>query len=57
MYETNHDMKITVRIAGDCRKSLETWAEQNISTMQAELSRAIRERAQRERAQGAAQSR
>jgi hypothetical protein len=44
--------KMTIRVAADVRRSLEQWAHVNLSNMTTELNRAVRERAQRERAEG-----
>jgi hypothetical protein len=52
--------KMTVRIAVDVRRSLEQWAQANLSTMTAELNAAVRLRAaqeHRERAGSAAAQR
>jgi hypothetical protein len=43
-----HDMKMTLRVAGDARRALEIWSQQNLSTMTAEVTRCVRERIQRE---------
>jgi hypothetical protein len=43
------DKMMTMRVAPDVRRALENWAEDNLSTMTAELNRSVRERAQRER--------
>jgi hypothetical protein len=51
--------KMTLRVAPDVRRALETWAEQNLSTMTTEVNRCIREcmRRERERAESAAEAR
>ena len=41
--------KMTVRVAPDVRRALETWAEINLSTMTAELNRSVRLRAAQDR--------
>jgi hypothetical protein len=46
--------KMTLRIAPDVRRSLEQWAEENLSTMTAELNLSVRLRARAERQEGAA---
>lgn len=43
------DRMMTLRIAADARDALERWADQNLTTLTAEVTRSIRERAQRER--------
>jgi hypothetical protein len=51
--------KMTLRVAPDVRRALETWAQQNLSTMTTEVNRCIREcmRRERERAESAAEVR
>jgi hypothetical protein len=49
--------KMTLRVAPDVLRALETWAEQNLSTMTTEVNRCIRECMQRERAESAAEAR
>ncbi|QPF88616.1 hypothetical protein [Bradyrhizobium commune] len=42
--------KTTLAIPADVREALERWAQQNLTSMTAEIARAVRERAQREKA-------
>ena len=51
-----HDIKVmTVKVPSDVRKQLEQWAANNISSMNAELIRCARERAEREQSAKAVQ--
>lgn len=45
-----------LRVPADVREQLQTWAERNVSSMTCELVRAVRERAERERAEKALQA-
>jgi hypothetical protein len=42
--------KITLTITEDVRRQLETWAQQNMTSLSAEMLRAVRFRARAERA-------
>jgi predicted transcriptional regulator len=45
---------MTVKVPSDVRRKLEEWAKFNVSSMNAELIRAVRERAEREQREKAA---
>lgn len=48
MHKCEFVTKVTLTISADARDDLRRWAERNLTTMSAEMVRAIRERAQRE---------
>jgi hypothetical protein len=47
--KTNDAIVTTIKLAADVRAQLAAWAEHNLSSMTAELNRAVRERAEREK--------
>jgi hypothetical protein len=49
MNQSQSDKMMTLRVAPDVRRALETWAEQNLSTMTAEFNRCVWEAVRRER--------
>lgn len=59
MNQSQSAKMMTLRVAPDVRRALETWAEENVSTMTAEFNRCVREcaRRERERAGSAAEAR
>jgi hypothetical protein len=48
MHKSESATKVTLTISTDALSDLEHWAQHNLTTMSAEMVRAIRERAQRE---------
>ena len=54
MNKTPDTKAVTIKAPLDVRGQLEQWASDNCSSMTAEFVRAVRERAQREKAEAAA---
>jgi hypothetical protein len=48
MHKSESAIKVTLTISSDARADLERWAERNLTSLSAEMVRAVRERAQRE---------
>jgi hypothetical protein len=51
MHKAGHTTKMTLTVTADVRRQLETWAQQNLTSLSAEMLRAVRFRARAERAE------
>jgi hypothetical protein len=54
MHKTSPTAKITLTITDDVKLQLETWAQENMTSLSAEMLRAVRFRARAERKTAAA---